>query len=118
MMKIKKMMVKKMMELVTKTWSSTGSILCLPGPCATRSNGRVSCEPFLGKKNQYQIKLSVNDLGYHVTGMYVLVECFLDQILRFKSGESGDPLVQEDQLQVQSCPEIFFVSPELLRQTT
>ena len=118
-MKIKKMMVKKMMELVTKTWSSTGSILCLPGPCAARSGGRVSCEPFWLQK-LYQIKSSVNDhLGYHVTGMYVLVEGFLDQILRFKAGESGDPLVQEDQLQVQSCPEHYLCHQNLLaRQTT
>ena len=57
-------------------------------------------------------------MEYHVTGMYVLVEGFLDQILRLEAGEGSNPLVQEYQLQVQSCPEIFFVSPELFRQTT
>ena len=95
--------------LVVKTWSSTGSILCLPGPCAAGSGGRVSCAPFLGSKSQYQIKLSFNDHHYyHVTGMYVLVEGFLNQVLRLESGESGDPLVQEYQLQVQSCPEDYL----------
>ena len=58
-------------------------------------------------------------MEYHVTGMYVLVEGFLDQILRFKAGESGDPLVQEDQLQVQSCPEHYLGHQNLFaRQTT
>ena len=50
------------------------------------------------------ITLSVCHYDYHITGMDVLVEGFLNQILRFKPSEGSHPLVQEDQLQIQSCP--------------
>ena len=50
------------------------------------------------------ITLSICHQDYHITGMDVLVEGFLNQILRLKPSEGSDPLVQENQLQIQSCP--------------
>ena len=46
---------------------------------------------------------SNDDQTYHITGMDVLIEGLLDQVLWLEAGEGSHPLVEEDQLKIQRC---------------
>ena len=50
-----------------------------------------------------RIKTANDDQTYHITGMDVLIEGLLDQVLWLEACEGGHPLVEEDQLQIQRC---------------
>ena len=52
-----------------------------------------------------RIKTANDDQTYHITGMDVLIEGLLDQVLWLEASEGGHPLVEEDQLQIQRCSE-------------
>ena len=50
---------------------------------------------------------------HHVTTVYVVIQGFLNEVLRFVSRQMRYPRVQEDQLQIQAGPKHEHVAVQL-----